>query len=111
MRSFDRFAFQVQRVAGSPQVFAVAVAAILVWLFAGPIFHWSDSWELLVNTVTTVVSFLMSFVVQGALNRQTDEDTAQKAQTTVLLLSIETMLHGYDDRLAGLEEARHDGCH
>src|SRR5919198_1378433 len=74
MQNFGRFAFAVQRVSGSPQVFCAACAGVLLWLLAGPVFHWSNGWELVVNTVTTIISFLLLFAVQGALNRQSDED-------------------------------------
>src|SRR5690242_15473252 len=77
MRGFYYFARAIQRITGSPQAFTLAATGILAWLICGPIFHWSDGWELFVNTVTTVVSFLMAFVVQGALNRQNQEDHEQ----------------------------------
>jgi low affinity Fe/Cu permease len=118
MRGFDRFAFRVQRIAGTPQVFGTALVAILAWFVSGPVFHWSDGWELVVNTATTIVTFLMGFVVQGALNRQSGEDREQWARLEDRLIELQQFariaqvsLTTFDDRLADLQEARHDGCH
>ena len=67
--AFDRFARQVARFAGHPLAFAGAVLLILVWLLAGPIFLFSSTWQLVINTATTIVTFLMVFVIQNTQNR------------------------------------------
>lgn len=54
---------------GSAWAFAVAVAVVLAWLISGPIFHYSDTWQLVINTATTIVTFLMTFVIQATQNR------------------------------------------
>jgi low affinity Fe/Cu permease len=56
---------------GHPRAFALAVAVVLVWAVSGPIFHYSDSWQLTINTGTTIVTFLMVFVIQNTQNRET----------------------------------------
>lgn len=66
---FARFSALVAALAGRPATFAIAVATILVWAISGPIFRWSDTWQLVINTGTTIITFLMVFVIQNAQNR------------------------------------------
>jgi low affinity Fe/Cu permease len=67
--SFNHFAKWTARTAGHPSTFGIAVAIILVWAVTGPIFHFSDSWQLVINTGTTIVTFLMVFLIQNTQNR------------------------------------------
>ncbi|HXG75385.1 MAG TPA: low affinity iron permease family protein [Gaiellaceae bacterium] len=67
---FDRLAKGVSRFAGHPTAFAGAVAIIVVWLAAGPLFSFSDTWQLVINTATTIVTFLMVFLIQNTQNRE-----------------------------------------
>ncbi len=69
---YSRFAKAVARVAGRPVTFAWAVLIILVWLVTGPIFGFSDTWQLVINTATTIVTFLMVFLIQNTQNRDTE---------------------------------------
>src|SRR6187399_1312584 len=66
---FTRFAKATSRLAGRPLTFAVAVAVILAWLVTGPFFRYSDTWQLAINTGTTIVTFLMVFLIQNTQNR------------------------------------------
>lgn len=66
---FERFAQSVAGWAGRPPAFALAFLVILVWSVSGPVFHWSDTWQLVINTGTTIVTFLMVFLIQNAQNR------------------------------------------
>jgi low affinity Fe/Cu permease len=66
---FDRFSRWIAQFAGHPVAFAAAVALIGVWLISGPIFGFSDTWQLVINTATTIVTFLMVFVIQNTQNR------------------------------------------
>ncbi len=68
---FTRFAKTTSRVAGRPWVFALAAATIVVWLISGPIFGFSDTWQLIINTGTTIITFLMVFLIQNTQNRDT----------------------------------------
>jgi len=68
---FVRFAQWVSHVTGRPLTFFIAVATILVWAISGPIFGFSDTWQLVINTGTTIVTFLMVFVIQNTQNRDT----------------------------------------
>ena|ERR1700730_4384078 len=67
--AFRIFARQSSMVLGSPWAFAAAVLIILAWLVTGPIFHFSDTWQLIINTATTIVTFLMVFLIQNTQNR------------------------------------------
>ncbi len=68
---YARTAKAVSRVAARPGVFLLAVAVIVVWIVTGPIFGYSDTWQLVINTGTTVVTFLMVFLIQNTQNRDT----------------------------------------
>lgn len=68
-RLFGTFANAVARRAGRPSAFVLAAFVILVWAATGPIFHYSDTWQLIINTGTTVVTFLMVFLIQSSQNR------------------------------------------
>lgn len=67
--SFRRFANTTSKALGTPLAFALAVLVIVVWAVTGPLFHYSDSWQLVINTGTTVVTFLMVFLIQATQNR------------------------------------------
>jgi len=68
-RFFERVAGQVAIATGRPSAFMLSVAIILVWAVTGPLFHFSDTWQLAINTGTTIVTFLMVFLIQNAQNR------------------------------------------
>ena len=69
---FTRFAKGTARVTGRPSAFLLAVAVILTWLVTGPLFHFSDTWQLVINTGTTIITFLMVFLIQNTQNRDTE---------------------------------------
>jgi low affinity Fe/Cu permease len=66
---FNRIARHVSSAAGSPWAFAIAFGTIIVWAITGPIFGFSDTWQLVINTGTTIVTFLMVFLIQNTQNR------------------------------------------
>jgi low affinity Fe/Cu permease len=70
--AFTRFSKLTARVTGNPFTFAVALLVIALWAVTGPIFHWSDTWQLVVNTGTTIVTFLMVFLIQATQNRDAE---------------------------------------
>ena len=70
-RSWEKLAYRATQWTGRPTAFAIAVAIVLVWLLTGPLFHYSDTWQLVINTGTTVVTFLMVFLIQHAQNKDT----------------------------------------
>jgi low affinity Fe/Cu permease len=67
--AFRRFAHAISRGLGSPWAFAVALAAVVAWALAGPLFGYSNGWQLFINTGTTIMTFLMVFVIQNTQNR------------------------------------------
>jgi low affinity Fe/Cu permease len=69
---FTRFAKGTAFATGRPVTFAIAVSVVLVWAVSGPLFHWSDTWQLVINTGTTIVTFLMVFLIQSTQNRDTE---------------------------------------
>src|SRR5689334_20146616 len=69
---FTRFSKWTARATGNPVTFAVALSVIIIWAVTGPIFHWSDTWQLVVNTGTTIVTFLMVFLIQSTQNRDAE---------------------------------------
>jgi low affinity Fe/Cu permease len=69
---FTRFAQATARSAGRPFAFALAAATILVWGISGPLFGFSDTWQLVINTGTTIVTFLMVFLIQNTQNRDSE---------------------------------------
>jgi low affinity Fe/Cu permease len=66
---FRRFAHRTSEIVGRSQTFFVAAMVIVVWAVTGPIFHFSDTWQLVINTGTTIVTFLMVFLIQNTQNR------------------------------------------
>ncbi len=67
--NFTRFAKWTARATGRPMAFITAASVIVVWGITGPLFHYSDTWQLVINTGTTVVTFLMVFLIQNTQNR------------------------------------------
>jgi len=69
MQAFDQFSRWTAWAMGHPVVFIVALLGTVIWAVSGPIFHFSDTWQLVINTATTVLTFLMVFLIQNAVNR------------------------------------------
>jgi low affinity Fe/Cu permease len=69
---YSRFAKTAARISGRPRVFVLAVGVIAVWAITGPIFGFTDTWQLVINTGTTIVTFLMVFLIQNTQNRDTE---------------------------------------
>src|SRR6202012_3283950 len=70
-KNFARFANGTARLAGHPLTFVLSVLVILVWAATGPALHYSDTWQLIINTGTTIITFLMVFLIQNTQNRDT----------------------------------------
>ena len=69
---FTRFAKWTSHMAGRPVAFVIAVATLLLWAVSGPLFGFSDTWQLIINTGTTIVTFLMVFLIQNTQNRDSE---------------------------------------
>jgi low affinity Fe/Cu permease len=81
-RRFVQFANYVAEASGYPFVFAAAVLSVILWLATGPAFQFSDTWQLVMNTVTSVITFLMVFLIQTSQNR---DSTALQAKLDELI--------------------------
>ncbi len=68
---FQRFSTQTARLSGKPLTFVTAAAVVIIWAVSGPIFGFSDTWQLVINTGTTIITFLMVFLIQNTQNRDT----------------------------------------
>jgi low affinity Fe/Cu permease len=96
-RAFHHFARKMAEVVGSPYAFVLALLVVIVWACSGPIFHFSETWQLIINTGTTIVTFLMTFVIQATQN---SDAAALHKKIDNLLVSLKEP----DSDLAGIEK-------
>jgi low affinity Fe/Cu permease len=114
---FTKFSNTIARTAGRPVTFAMCCALVLVWALSGPIFGFSDTWQLVINTGTTVVTFLMVFVIQNTQNRdgaalQTKLDELIRASAAQnAFIGIEHLTDEELDEIRKECEARADDGH
>ena len=84
-RLFTRIATLIATAAGQPVTFLLALGIVVVWAVSGPMFHYSDTWQLVINTGTTIVTFLMVFLIQNSQNR---DGAAMQAKLDEILRAI-----------------------
>ena len=85
-RIFTRVASLIAGWAGQPATFLLALTVVVIWAVTGPLFQWSDTWQLVINTGTTIVTFLMVFLIQNSQNR---DAAAMQAKLDELIRSID----------------------
>ena len=95
---FARLAVTTSRISGRPATFLLAVAIVVLWAVTGPLFGFSDTWQLVINTGTTIVTFLMVFLIQATQNRDT---LALHLKLDELILATKNARN----QIAGIEEA------
>lgn len=95
-RTFLRFASATAKVAGKPWTFLTCCAVVLIWAASGPLFGFSQTWQLIINTGTTIVTFLMVFLIQNTQNR---DGAAMQAKLDELLHAVGEA----DERFIGIE--------
>ena len=100
-RAFERFAYGITRFAGSTSAFLTALVLIVLWLVLGPVFHYSSTWQLAVNTGTTIVTFLMVFLIQRSQNKES-------LAVQLKLNEVVAALQGASNRLVNVEDLDED---
>jgi low affinity Fe/Cu permease len=94
---FEKVATVIARTTGRPATFLLCVVLVVVWAASGPVFHFSDTWQLVINTGTTIVTFLMVFLIQNSQNR---EGEALQAKLDELIRALDAA----ENRFIGLEQ-------
>jgi len=96
--AFEQIATSVTKASGGSAAFMLAISTILLWLISGPFFHYSDTWQLVINTGTTIITFLMVFLIQRSQNKDSkavhlklNELLASHAQASNRLVCIEDL--------------------
>jgi len=95
--SFSWFANRTAQLSGKPATFLLATTCVIVWAVTGPYFHYSDTWQLVINTSTTIVTFLMVFLIQNTQNRDT---IALQVKLDELIIALDKARND----LVGIEE-------
>ncbi len=100
----ESFSQRVSQWTGSTQAFGLALAFVLIWAITGPVFHFSQGWQMIINTGTTIATFLMVFLIQRAQNKES-------RAVQLKLNEIVAALEGASNRLVGAEELSEDELH
>jgi low affinity Fe/Cu permease len=108
---FSRFSHAAAHATGTPAAFLLAALTILVWAITGPLFHYSDTWQLVINTGTTIVTFLMVFLIQNTQNRDTMALQLKLAELIIAMKGAKNSLATVEDLSEEeLEDLHKDLC-
>ena len=119
---FERMSTKITAWTGSSKAFVTAFLVILIWVVTGPVFNYSDTWQLVINTSTTIITFLMVFIIQKSQNKESkaiqlklNELIAASKQASNRMVDIEDLtenemdvLHKYYQKLSELSKAEND---
>jgi len=109
-RGFAHFAQATAHWTGHPAVFLLAAAVVLVWILTGPIFNYSDTWQLVINTGTTIVTFLMVFLIQNTQNRDTLSLQLKLSELVLAMKGAENKFAAVEDMTDEELEELHEDC-
>jgi low affinity Fe/Cu permease len=107
---FSLFAHATSVWSGNPMAFLLAVAVVIVWVASGPFFHYSDTWQLVINTGTTIVTFLMVFLIQNTQNRDTLAIQLKLSELVLAMKGAENKFAAIEDLTDEELQALHDDC-
>ncbi len=121
-KKFEKISTRITKLTGSPVAVIVAVCAIIIWALMGPLFNYSDTWQLVVNTSTTIITFIMVFIIQHSQNKDTtaiqlklNELIASSQKASNRLINIEDLteeelmvLKKFYTKLSDLSEKEND---
>lgn len=119
---YDKIASKITKATGSPVASVAAVALVIVWALCGPIFNYSETWQLIINTSTTIITFLMVFIIQQSQNKDTaaihmklNELIASSPQASNRLVDLEELtekdielIRTFYRKLANVADKEHD---
>jgi len=106
---FSHFASHTSHYAGKPITFLIAVALVLIWAATGPLFGFSDTWQLVINTSTTIVTFLMVFLIQNTQNRDTLALQVKLAELIIAMQGAKNKVATAEDLCEEDLEKLHEG--
>jgi low affinity Fe/Cu permease len=109
-QQFSEFARAISLWTGNPVAFLLAVATVLVWVLTGPLFNYSDTWQLVINTGTTIVTFLMVFLIQNTQNRDTLAIQLKLSELVLAMKGAENKFASIEDLTDEELEALHEDC-
>lgn len=107
---FALFAQAIARLTGRPATFLLAVLVVVVWAVTGPVFGYSDTWQLVINTGTTIVTFLMVFLIQNTQNRDTMAIQLKLAELILAMKGVPNKFAVIEDLSDEELEALHEQC-
>ena len=110
MPEFSRFAHAISTWTGHPVAFLLAVAVVIVWAATGPLFSYSDTWQLVINTGTTIITFLMVFLIQNTQNRDTMAIQLKLSELVLAMKGAENKFAAIEDLTDDELKALHDDC-